>query len=299
MKDLFSKSLALLLFLVLPAAANTSLTQSEDLQLTAEDYESFFLLFPAIDREAMIANEEVLKDRILDMHSDAAIEKIAVDSGIERDPLLAARLKRARQQLIVLTFMEGLGGQMPSSEVLEDLAEEQYLLKKKKLFTNEERQVAHILIGDATNCACETKTTMQRAQEIIEQIESGESFEELALEYSTDPGSAANGGHLPNPVTRNGMTVPQFEDATFALKDVGDISPPVKTQFGIHIIKLIAVEPARQLSYNEVREELRNEVLLDIKSSAQTKMRARAYPIIDEIDFEGLRKVLRKLNQDR
>ena len=83
----------------------------------------------------------------------------------------------------------------------------------------------HILVSDDTTLA-----------KVVYELKAGGSFEALAKEYSIDPGSAQNGGDLGE--FPRGVMVPEFEKAAFELKNPGDVSEPVKTQFGWHIIKL-------------------------------------------------------------
>lgn len=86
---------------------------------------------------------------------------------------------------------------------------------------------AHILVN-----------SQLRAQQLIGRIRNGESFEALAKEYSTCP-SRDNGGDLG--YFERGMMVKPFEDAAFN-GNVGEIVGPVKTEFGYHVIKIIAME---------------------------------------------------------
>lgn len=86
------------------------------------------------------------------------------------------------------------------------------------------RDASHILVADE-----------KTAKEVKEKIDNGEDFAKLAKEYSTDTANASNGGELGT--FSKGQMVKEFEDAVFALKE-GEISGPVKTQFGYHIIKL-------------------------------------------------------------
>lgn len=86
------------------------------------------------------------------------------------------------------------------------------------------RDASHILVADE-----------KTAKEVKEKLDNGEDFAKLAKEYSTDTANAANGGNLGT--FSKGQMVKEFEDAAFALKE-GEISEPIKTQFGYHIIKL-------------------------------------------------------------
>src|SRR5262249_2384108 len=85
------------------------------------------------------------------------------------------------------------------------------------------------------------------------------SFPELAKQESQDPGSAANGGDL-GFITRGSMKdVPEFEEALFKLKQ-GEISPPVETKLGFHIIQATEVRGARGKSLEEMRPEIEAEL---------------------------------------
>ncbi len=86
-------------------------------------------------------------------------------------------------------------------------------------------RASHILVTNEPFC-----------KELIEKIKKGESFEQLAMQFSKCP-SGKKGGDLG--MFGKGQMVPQFENAAFKLK-VGEISGPVKTQFGYHIIKKTA-----------------------------------------------------------
>ena len=91
---------------------------------------------------------------------------------------------------------------------------------------------------------------LAKAQELRKQLETGGDFAALAKENSDDPGSGAQGGSLG--IVHHGQMVPAFEQATFALKP-GEISQPIKTQFGYHIIKL---ESKETRSFDEVKPEI-------------------------------------------
>ncbi len=125
--------------------------------------------------------------------------------------------------------------------------------------TPEERRAAHILITvNAVVSQAEQDTAKAKAEQLLLQARQDPAkFSELAKKNSQDPGSAANGGDLG--FFGHGMMVKPFEDATFALK-VGEISGLVKSDFGYHIIKLIAVKPSRVLPFDEAREGIVNKL---------------------------------------
>lgn len=123
--------------------------------------------------------------------------------------------------------------------------------------TEEERRVSHILIesGDDVDGARE------KAESLKAELDSGADFAALAKENSDDTFSAENGGDL-DFITPE-MMDPAFDDAAFALANVGDISDVVETEFGFHIIKLTDIKEAQVKSYDEVASDIRDSLLYD------------------------------------
>lgn len=124
--------------------------------------------------------------------------------------------------------------------------------------TAEERRASHILLK-LEEGADEAAVKAQRAKadELLVQLRKApQQFAELARQHSQDEGSAPNGGDL-DFFARGAMTK-AFEDAAYALK-VGEISPPVRTEFGWHIIKLEGVRGGERRSFESVRAEIEEE----------------------------------------
>lgn len=119
---------------------------------------------------------------------------------------------------------------------------------------NAERQAQHILIAvdDKTNDAAAKK----QANELAARIQKGEDFAALAKQYSKDPGSAVNGGDLG--FASKGTYVPEFEATLDNLK-INQVSAPVKTQFGYHIIKLLQTRQPAVQTLEQARPQLQAE----------------------------------------
>ncbi|WAJ39750.1 SurA N-terminal domain-containing protein [Pseudomonas sp. GOM7] len=111
----------------------------------------------------------------------------------------------------------------------------------------EQRDAAHILIEGDDDAA------KQKIEEIKARIDAGEDFAALAKEFSQDPGSAANGGDLG--YAGPGVYDPAFEQALYALKQ-GEVSAPVKSPFGWHLIKLLGVQSPEVPSFASIRDKL-------------------------------------------
>ena len=132
---------------------------------------------------------------------------------------------------------------------------EQYYKENIDRFrSNEERKSSHILISFDDEVIDDA--ALEQIKNIQERIKAGESFEALAQEFSDDGGSAASGGDLG--WAEPGLFVPEFDQVLFAL-ETGEISEPVKTQFGYHIIRLDDLKEGKKKEFAEIEEELTNE----------------------------------------
>ncbi len=120
----------------------------------------------------------------------------------------------------------------------------------------ETRHVYHILVADEAT-----------ANSIKAQLEAGADFAALATANSTDPGSKDKGGDLGEVPTEGSGFVPEFEAAMKTLA-VGQISAPVKSSFGFHIIKVTDVKPAGQQTFDEVKEELKQGLAMENQRTA-------------------------------
>jgi len=112
------------------------------------------------------------------------------------------------------------------------------------------------------------KQARDKAAQLYDRIVSGEDFAELAKEFSTDKGSAVNGGSLG--VFGVGMMVPEFEDVAFALAE-GQVSKPFETQFGFHIVKVDAIQQ-EEVPLDVDEKELKEKLLQEKQEQSLQKL---------------------------
>ena len=146
---------------------------------------------------------------------------------------------------------------------LEALAQERYKVSIDEIApVPEMRGASHILLLCTEDCVDKVETdTILELESLRERILAGESFVNIALEFSEDPGSKARGGRLSQSIASNAKSVdPSVREALFALDQVGDISGVVKSRFGFHILKLESVTPSRTQTFEEVRSALVSEI---------------------------------------
>lgn len=132
---------------------------------------------------------------------------------------------------------------------------EDFYKKNPQQFQRPEQvRASHILVALAKDAAPELVAEKQKkAEEIAARVKSGEAFDKLAKELSEDPSAKENSGDL-NFFTREQM-VPEFSEAAFGMKK-GDLSAPVRSQFGFHVIQLTDKKDAETVALDTVKPQL-------------------------------------------
>ncbi len=165
-------------------------------------------------------------------------------------------------------------------DVDDEILEEQFAAQKERFVTAEERLAAHILISlDSGADQAATETARQQAADLAARARQGEDFAELAKQYSSDSGSAQNGGDLG--WVEPGIMVQAFEDALYAMAK-NDISEPVKTGFGFHVIQLKDIKPSTGMDFAEAKEQLRSEYLSESSEKLYLEQADRLVDLIYE-----------------
>ena len=167
----------------------------------------------------------------------------AVDSKMSEEADYEELLELAKVTLLNnYAFNKLVGKETVSEEEIEKF----YNDYKENFQRPEMLNASHILVDSE-----------EKANEIVEEIKNGLSFEDAAMKYSSCP-SKEQGGNLGE--FGKGQMVPEFENAAFDMGE-GEISGPVKTQFGYHIIKLNEKLPESLSTMEEVHEEIKNQIV--------------------------------------
>ncbi|MBA2874803.1 peptidylprolyl isomerase [Thermaerobacillus caldiproteolyticus] len=210
-----------------------------------------------------LVHEKVLskKYKVTDKEIDKEIENLKETYGTQYDLAVQQNGEKAIRDMVKLDLLR-------QKAAMEDIKVTEKELKKYYDEYKPKIRASHILVKDE-----------KTAKEIKEKLDKGEDFAKLAKEYSQDPGSAQKGGDLGwfGP----GKMVKEFEDAAYSLK-VGEISQPVKTEFGYHIIKVTDKE--KKKPYNEMKDEIEFEVK---KSKLDaTKVESKVEKLVKEADVQ-------------
>ncbi len=187
--------------------------------------------------------DEALMTGLLDQLVDQTLLADTVSTDPAEDPLamrIAVENER-RGTLASLAVQERVGKPLDPAEV-----QAAYDARVAALQPAKEWNAAHILVA-----------TEEEAKDIKAQLDGGADFAAIAKERSTDPGSGSNGGSLG--WFGAGQMVPEFETAVVALQS-GQISDPVQSQFGWHIVRLDEIRDSVLPSLDELRPEIENEL---------------------------------------
>ncbi|MBS0548470.1 MAG: peptidylprolyl isomerase [Proteobacteria bacterium] len=206
-----------------------------------------------------------LLDRIID-------SKLVVQDGrknkVSDDPAFKRRMAFVEEQVVQDFWLQREIARKVTAEKLQQRYEE----RLKSMPAEEEVHARHILVA-----------TEDEAKAIIADLKKGAAFDKLAKEKSTDKASGAEGGDL-GWFKKTDM-VKEFADAAFALKK-GELSDtPIKTQFGYHVIKLEDRRQAPPPAFEEMQDQLREELARETVSSMLDRLRASAK--IDKFNMDG------------
>ncbi len=159
-------------------------------------------------------------------------------------PDVADQVTAFRRQLLIRSLLQD---EIGDKVKVEDKDVQEYFNSHPDEFSGDQVHVRHILVP-----------TEDEAKQILDRLAKNEPFEELAKKYSRDTQTAQQGGEL-NYFTREQM-VPEFAKAAFALKP-GELGGPVKTAFGYHVIKMIDRKKGQPMTFDQVKDQLRQRLL--------------------------------------
>lgn len=218
--------------------------------------------------------EKRIKDQIMVMKLTEQKMKSGVDNPQEDE---------------VKEFYENIKKKMEGKNLGLENKKEEEMNKLAKYFsraTSEQIRARHILIQANKNASMKEKSAARRRiNEIKKKIKEGADFTEMVKEYSEDPGSKNRGGDLG--YFAKGDMVPEFEKAAFSLK-VGEVSDPVLTDFGYHIIRLEEKRASTSFSFEAARNDL-EQYLYQLKIQEEYEkwlksLRAKATIKINDIE---------------
>lgn len=254
------------------------LAQVGSYKLTLEEFETQIQSLPPQLQMALLRNPQ-LKEQFLDRWVDITlIAQEARDKKLDQDPEVQAKIEDIMNAVLAQEFLQR---EIEGKVKITDDEIETYYKGHEEEFTNPESAKARHILLKVPEGADEKawKETESKAKDIKKKLENGEDFAELAKKYSDDPGSKNKGGDLG--FFTKGRMVPEFESAAFSLKP-GELSDPVKTNFGYHIIEVQEKKAASTKTLAEVQAQIRQTLQTEKQQQLQgaliEKLKAK-YPV--------------------
>jgi peptidyl-prolyl cis-trans isomerase D len=206
----------------------------------------------AIDRQARsFGSATIAADQYL---SEVSVDDVEIAKYFEAN----SRDFRKPENVDVSFVVLRKDSLLESIDVSEEEVAQRYEAEILDFVSEEQRRGAHILVAFDEDASEEQ--ALAKITRIEERLKAGEDFAELAKAESSDTASAADGGDLG--FSAKGVYVAGFEEALFALNE-GELSQPIKTEFGYHLIKLLGVQrnepPTLEEKYSSLVEDIKND----------------------------------------
>jgi peptidyl-prolyl cis-trans isomerase D len=199
----------------------------------------------------------------------------------------AARYKDAIPEARKISYIAFTPDQIPGGtpQITDQQARQYYQAHLKDYQVPDQVKVRHILISVPKGADAKTDAAAKaKAEDVLKQLRAGGDWTAIAKKYSDDPGSKNTGGELG--FLQHGVTVPEFDKTAFSLNP-GQISDPVKTQFGYHIIQTEEKQTAHTKPFDEVRGTILATLVREKESQAA---QAFAQSLATEAQKNGLAK---------
>jgi len=205
---------------------------------------------PDYYRLKVLRDRNRLRDILNSLLLNSQLATDAREAGFHEDKLVVSRMKLAAETELATAWLQHYIDSKPVAD-FDALAHEYYLLHQNEFLSEEKINVSHILVSSDERSYEEA---LSLANTIHGELANNPAaFDELVAQYSEDQSASYNMGSFK--AVKRGDMVKSFEDKAFAQKP-GDISTPVKTQYGYHIIRLDAYIPPEKMSFEQVKQQL-------------------------------------------
>ena len=212
------------------------------------------------------AKQDYLVQFVADM---ILVSKAAEDKKLGDGPDFKRKVEFARKKLLMENLLQSVGKEALTDEAMHKVYDEAV----KQVGEEKEVHARHILFRAQAGDDKAGKEAEDKIKAVIVRLKKGEDFAKVAGEVTEDPSGKANGGDL-GYFTKEQM-VPEFSEAAFKL-DKGQISDPVKTQFGWHVLKVEDKRQRQPPEFDKVKGQLEGYVERKAQVDLVAKLRAQA-----------------------
>jgi foldase protein PrsA len=188
--------------------------------------------------------QDQMKEILEEMINERLIEKEALSRGYDKVPEVSEKVRQYREGLMENKLYGNYI--LPDIKVTEEDLRQYFEQNRKEFAFPEKRKVAHIQMD-----------SMDSAKDVLKKLKEGESFENLVKTHSKDTQSSNRGGEIG--WINKGVTPPEFDKAIFSLK-TGEVSDPVQTHLGFHLVKLLEIQPSQPMDFSQAKTAVEKKV---------------------------------------
>ncbi len=221
-----------------------------DAVLTQDEIDAAFTKIPAEYRLPFIRNGERVNRMVGDLLRVKLVAADAIAAHFDDDPSVKIRMSMAAEKELAEAWTAKVKADAPEADYAA-LAYEHYLANPDEFMTESRVDVSHILVNSEDRSSEEALSLASSLRAQL--LEDPSRFTEMVMEFSDDPSKASNKGRFAS--MKRGQMVKPFEEASFALENIGDISEPVETAYGYHIIRLNGKIPSTPLPFEEIKAD--------------------------------------------
>ena len=274
------------------ASASDVVIERGDAMLTLADIDARMQRLPDHERPDFAHRPDNLARMMDQLLLNRQLANEARSLGLDQDPKVKHDLVLAAEEVLAVHRLNQLvaTGSVPD---FEPLARERYLADPSAHAQRGRRVVEHVLVAIGERSE---EDALERALEVHAAAIAGRDFAQLVEQYSEDPGKVDNAGRYE--LLAPGTYVPEFERTANELEEVGQISEPVRTDFGFHVLRLVEASPPRERSFDEVRQHLVDKLREDYLKSARERHSAELRSLPDQGNEELLRSLRARYGGD-
>ncbi|OQK16709.1 hypothetical protein AU255_02030 [Methyloprofundus sedimenti] len=227
-------------------------TDKQGHQISNNNLEVLLETAPVDAQKKLLNNKAQLNEQLEQLYLRKVVAEMAVNEGLDKQGLNVERLEAVRNNALFALKLDAL--RKSNNKDYTKYAQQLYFANQADYPVAARVDAAHILISTKKLSDAEA---LAKAGEIRQQLMQGANFNELALKESDDKTAKNNKGELG--VFTSKQMVKPFSDVVFAMQ-VGEISEPVKTKYGYHLIKLNKIMPAGVKPFDEVKADIINKL---------------------------------------
>ncbi len=246
----------------------SELLKNEGVVVSVEDVERYIEFnVPLEQREALVQNERKLRELIESIYVLRKLSALGESQGEVITKSFEWKLELDKARSIAMRYLSEEIGRREQMVDWSARAYEYYLVNKSEFLKEDQVVVSHVLVSTEERS---DEQALALAKDVRRRVDLGESINEMARSISDDRSAKKNSGRI-GPFGRHEM-VAEFERASFSMLKSGEVSGPVRTKFGYHVIKLEELKAGGIRDFSDVKKDIINKLRVKYKDDERARV---------------------------